>query len=739
VPTHSGQQQDSAETRRGLLSPGFSLAFVVVIAAAIYLGTAGNAALLDDADASHALVAREMLQRGDWAVMYMNGIRWLMKAPLHYWMVAAAYATLGVNEFATRLPVALAMIGLAAMTFVFARRFFGARAGLYSGLAMATCVGGYIFTRIMIPEAIYALLFTAIFYLFLVTWQGKVAGPTLSPKEGERMGHPDHGQPVKTPHNQQRVVWGTRLGYWACAALTGLAVLTRGLIGVIFPVGVIALFVLLTDRFGEKTRRLPVWSSLAVFLAVAAPWHVIAGRRAPGFFFSYFINEHFLRATGMRYPPDYESVPLVLWWGLHLVWLFPWSIFAGLVVGEWFRESTPPHNQKRVVWGTLDPRTWRALDDAGQARLLLFLWAGCILVFFSVVTGSRMEYYAFGAWPALAILLGSALAQAEERGSVWAPRLQAGLAVLGAAIAAVLGFEIWRSLGVEVHGDITSLLETHPNDFYRLSMAHTLDLTARAFAALRGPAAGAAVALGAGFGVAWWLRRGALGKGPTSAAQMWGTGPRGVVTKSAGESPASTQAASTQAASTRVGGLDRNLAATVVMALAMVGFIFSANAAYQTFEPHMSSRRLARAIVPWLRAQDAIVIYGEFDPGSSVAFYTRRQALLFNGRYNNLEPGSYYPDAPHIFLDDHTFPPLWASERRVFLFVQPEVRSEAMVRLSEERTYVLAESGGKSVYVNQRLTPEMLSLAEVNRHTKVHEGSTKVHEESGKRASSGGQ
>jgi 4-amino-4-deoxy-L-arabinose transferase-like glycosyltransferase len=134
-----------------------SLSFV------IYLGNAAFPALLDDADASHAMVSREMLQRHDGVILYMNGIRYLMKAPLHYWAVALSYAALGQNEFSTRLPVALAMIGLVLLVNEFARRFFGVRAGLYSGLVVCTGAGFFLFTRIMIPEALYALEFTAIF------------------------------------------------------------------------------------------------------------------------------------------------------------------------------------------------------------------------------------------------------------------------------------------------------------------------------------------------------------------------------------------------------------------------------------------------------------------------------------------------------------------------------------------------------------------------------------------------
>src|SRR6202040_4168922 len=156
------------------LSRATAVILLFVLSALIYLGNAGFPALLDDADASHAMVSHEMLQRHDAIILYMNGIRYLMKAPLHYWAVAMSYAALGQNEFSTRLPVALAMIGLALLVNEFGRRFFGVRAGFYSGLVVSTSAGFFLFTRIMIPEAIYALEFAAIFYLFLRGWTGSL-------------------------------------------------------------------------------------------------------------------------------------------------------------------------------------------------------------------------------------------------------------------------------------------------------------------------------------------------------------------------------------------------------------------------------------------------------------------------------------------------------------------------------------------------------------------------------------
>src|SRR5579862_3539991 len=245
---------------------------LLVLSAGLYIGTARDPALDDeDADAAHALVSQEMLQRHDYVVMYMDGVRYLIRPPMHFWMVAASYKLLGESEFATRLPLGLAVVGIVLLTFEFGRRFFGQRAGLYGALAVGSSVGMFIFTRNMIPEAIYTLAFEGIFYLFLRSWTGSL---------------------------------DTRIGYWGAAALCAVAVLTRALIGLLFPAATIVAFITLTGGWG-RWRELRLFSSSAVFLAVAAPWHILAGLRSPGFVWAYFINEHINRALGTRTPHDY--------------------------------------------------------------------------------------------------------------------------------------------------------------------------------------------------------------------------------------------------------------------------------------------------------------------------------------------------------------------------------------------------------------------------------------------------
>jgi 4-amino-4-deoxy-L-arabinose transferase-like glycosyltransferase len=595
-PTSAEQNEKLTRTTAALL--------VFFLGVIIYLGNAGFPGLLDDADASHAMVSWEMLQRHDPVILYMNGIRYLMKAPLHYWAVALSYAVFGRNEFATRLPVALAMIGLAVLANSFARRFFGVRAGLYSALAVLTGAGFFLFTRIMIPEGIYAFEFTAIFYLFLRGWTG-----SLEP----------------------------RLAYWGVAAVTALAMLTRGLVGVIFPVAILGLFIVVT-RGWRRLGELRLVSGTLIFLLIAAPWHILASLQAKTFFWSYFINEHFKRAIGTRYPPDYEAVPLRIWLALHLIWFFPWSIFLPAA----FR-------------GLGRPQSWKNLLPEQQARLLLVLWGGFILFFFSMTFGSRMEYYAFGAWPAIAMLLGIGLAKAEEEGKRWLSWIQGALALVGFVVAAALIALLVRSAHVHVSGDISSLLERQQQDVYRVSMAHILDLTPQAFAVLRLPATLAAVAFLVGLGAAWLLRK-----------------------------------------------RQKPVAATLTMAATMALFFFAANVALGVFGPYLSSKPLVEKVRARIEPTVSVAIYGEFDASSSVAFYTGRKLLVWNGRYNNLEAGSYYPDAPHIFLKDEEFLPFWQSPQCVLLFVPSEKREDATKRLPLAGTHLVAESGGKAAYANQQ-------------------------------------
>ncbi|HKC70872.1 MAG TPA: glycosyltransferase family 39 protein, partial [Terriglobales bacterium] len=272
---------------------------IIVVWAAIYVSSLFQPALLDDADSVHAEAAREMVLRHDWVTLYIDGIRYLEKAPLLYWGMAASFKTFGVSEWSARLPLALGVLALLLVTFRLGRRVFGGEGGLYSALALGACFGIYIYTRFQIPDVLVALWLTVGFDFFL---QGLEESPP------------------------------SRLACWGLAAATALDVLTKGLIGLVFPGAIILLYLLLTNNL-RHLARMRLLSSTLVFLAVAAPWHILAALRNPtqghvrGFLWFYFVNEHFLRYLNERVPRDYGTVPLAVFWALLLIWLAPWSVF----------------------------------------------------------------------------------------------------------------------------------------------------------------------------------------------------------------------------------------------------------------------------------------------------------------------------------------------------------------------------------------------------------------------------
>jgi 4-amino-4-deoxy-L-arabinose transferase-like glycosyltransferase len=597
---------------------------LLVISAGLYIGTAGSPALDDeDVDAAHAMVSQEMLQRNDFVVLYMDGVRYLIRPPMHFWMVAASYKLLGESEFATRLPLGLAVVGMVLLTFEFGRRFFGQRAGLYGSLALATSAGIFIFTRNMIPEAIYALAFEGIFYLFLRSWTGSL---------------------------------DSRLGYWGAAALCAIAVLTRAMIGLLFPAAAIVTFIIIT-RGWHRWRELRPLSSAAIFLAIAVPWHILAGLRSPGFFWAYFINEHINRALGTRLPHDYGAIPLWIWWSAHLIWLFPWSFFFPLAI----RELPFP------------ARKWSMPMDPGQqARLLLFVWVGVILLFFTFENGSRLEYYSFGAWPAISLLLGLGIAHAEETDQAWLKHVQRVLAGQAVVFAAIAGYFLWVSMRIRAASDVSSHLVMRSPENYLTGMVHLLDLTPQSVADLRIPVIIFSLSILIAFVSAWVLRERGIQWFPN-----------------------------------------------IALALGMVGFVVAAHIAYNVLNPTLSSRSLALVMNKSLRPDDQIALYGDIRVAPGIAFYSHRAVLLYNAAGSNLEFGSHYPDAPKRFFTDLDFPKLWGGGGRVFLVVPDAHDAEVRERLPGNSLWVFAETGGKTIYVNQPPEAGWLHLASLAENLKL--------------------
>jgi 4-amino-4-deoxy-L-arabinose transferase-like glycosyltransferase len=584
---------------------------LAVIFAAVYFGSVFSPALLDDVDSTHAEAAREMFVSGDYVTLHINGVRYLEKAPLPYWMVAVCYRIFGVNEFASRLPMALSVLLLGVLAVVWGRRAFGERAGIYAGLMVYTSAGVFLFTRVLIPDVLLSLLIAASLYFFL----------TALESDGR--------------------IWRWYAGY-ACMAL---GVLAKGLIALALPGGAAFLYLAVTGEW-RRWREFRLASGLALFLLIAAPWHILAGLRntggqaGHGFFWFYFVNEHFLRFLGRRYPRDYNKLPWALYWSLHLVWLFPWSFYLPAAIRTAIDER----------------RGQRSGGFAGRTRLLCWMLAGLILVFFAIST--NQEYYTFPAYFPLLMLLADGIARCEwsdcnagvRKG--WLGVSAGALAVVGLAASATLLALLWQSRHLPFEPDIGNVLATHNMDTDTLSTSHMLDLSYASFAALRLPAALAAAVLMVAPLLSFLLRI-----------------------------------------------RRRHYVATWVLAAGMAVFLVAAHIALGRFGPYLSSKDLAREIALRARPEDRVMIFGDQAFGSSLLFYLQRPVELVEGRTTSMWFGSTFPNAPKIYLSDADLQREWSGQERVFLFVPPHLKARADALLPSK--FVVAGVSGKYVYSNR--------------------------------------
>ena len=564
-------------------------------------------ALLDDVDTIHAEAAREMLARHDWVTLYTNGLRYLEKAPLMYWSLASSYSLFGISDWSTRLPLMLGVLALILATYGLGRYSFGEPGGFYSAVVLATSVGPYIFTRFLIPDVLVGLWLTLGYFFFLRSL------------EEERP---------------------SRLTCWGFAATCALNVLTKGLIGLIFPAGAIFLYLILTRNL-RHLLKLRLFSSTLVFFILAAPWHILAAIRNPaqgdtrGFLWFYFVNEHVNRFLGTRVPPGYDTVPLFIFWGLLLAWLLPWSVFL-------------PQALRDVPLRT--HRVREELDRPARANLLFLLWALVIVGFFSFST--RQEYYTIPALPGMALLVGGWLARESSKDSDTARRAgQISATVL--FVLGVLGFATGMYLLSVSHlpkpnADLADLLKKNPQD-YDFSLGHVLDLTPRALGAFRAPLWSSSLLLLLGTGLNWFFRR------------------RG--------QPAPGNSA---------------------LALMMVGLLACVHVAFSTFSPILSSYKLAEAVRQHFQPGDLIVIDGEYHQASTLNFYTGMPVRVLHAPSGNLWYGSKFPDAPQVFETPESFAALWNRPTRIFLWTDQEDTKELHGMIS----FRLARSGGKSILTN---------------------------------------
>ncbi len=612
------------------------------------------------------------MQRHDYVTPYINGIRFFDKPPLLYWMAAGSMHIFGIHDWAARLPLAIAVLALLLSTYALGIRLFSQispihpdRPGFYAALALATSIGSYLYTRFYIPDILLALWMTLAVHLFLIALdrlqstepQNRVPhlrDSLIVAKVGYR-----ERDPLSSGQSKKSTLWPCL----AFAAVMALNVLTKGLIGLVFPIAFVFLYLAITKQL-HLLLKFHLLASTAVFLFIAAPWHILAAIRNPsislpagnglpataGWVWFYLYNEHIARFLSKRIPHDYGLTPVWLFWLYLVLWIMPWAIFL-------------PTSITKQIRTFLNQATATAREH--EATLSLFLWALLVLGFFTL--SNRQEYYSLPALPALALLIGSVLNRAEctsagisdrdTNRSVQNWHLYA-LVPITTLVAIVCGYFALTAPKPAPGTDIVSLLAmAGSTEAYNLSLSHITDLTGAAMGFFRGPLAATAIGmLGIGLG-SYLLRR-----------------------------------------------KSRTYAANLTLAAAMTLTLLAAHEGLVRFYPILGSKGLAEAINQARQTQprpnDLIVIDGELTSGSTLIFYTSQQVHLINGRLNGLWFGSFWPDAPPIFETEESLHQLWTSPRRIFFFTyNPAVRTKDLSPYGAIHT--LATAGGKTILTNR--------------------------------------
>ena len=339
-------------SKRNLFFLGLTVAIVL-----LYLVPLGSYPLMEPDEGRYSEIPREMIASGNYVTPMLNYVRYFEKPAFLYWMNAASFRIFGQNEFAARLGTALCALAGAGVTAWLGSFIFAPFAGMIAGVALSTSLLYFAVGTINITDMALSLFLTLAFASFYMA----------QAKEEKRY---------------------YLLFYFA----TAMAVLTKGLVGVVLPGASIFCYILATRKW--KLFYKPLWiPGLLLFFAVSVPWFYFVCRDNPDFFRFFFIQEHFLRYTTKmhhRYEPFWYFFPMIP------AGLLPWTaFFFGLF------------SKKSVV---RSPESARRKD----AVIYLLLWSAVILLFFSA-SDSKLIPYIVPCLPPLTILIGADIARMADR------------------------------------------------------------------------------------------------------------------------------------------------------------------------------------------------------------------------------------------------------------------------------------------------------------------------------------
>jgi 4-amino-4-deoxy-L-arabinose transferase-like glycosyltransferase len=350
------------------------LAALALLLLAVWLDPPGSW-LAEPDEPRYAEIPREMLATGDWVVPRLNGVPYFEKPPLLYWANAAAMKVLGNTNFAARLATRLAGLGTLLLVWLGVGRLWGRRAGLIAAVFFLIGPLPFTFSRLNLTDGVLTFFFTATVFAGFATIRAK----------------------------NMRRPW-LALSAWTGAAAAG-AFLSKGLVGVVLPGGILFFWALAT-RQGRALTALLLGPALPVFLALSLPWLWLAEQRVPGFLHFFFIHEHFQRfATPIANRPG-------------PIYYFVVVFVAG------FLPALPFFFRGLKGSGPRDPEA-----------LFFVIWFFLVLVFFSL-SHSKLSPYLFPAFPAAAALAARGLLAGRGRGFGIAAAVSIAMAPLALAIPA---------------------------------------------------------------------------------------------------------------------------------------------------------------------------------------------------------------------------------------------------------------------------------------------------------------
>jgi 4-amino-4-deoxy-L-arabinose transferase-like glycosyltransferase len=365
-----------------------ALLAVGLVAAALCLGNLGRAPFIDPPEGTHAQIAWEMLQGGDWITPHLDGVPYFDKPPLLYWLLAAFFAVFGPSEWAARLWSALPAVGVALLTARIGMRLGSARVGLLAGLMVVANLEMFVFARLVKPDLLFLFLMLLALSAFIDAYLG-----------------------------------GGRVALLRFYGSLGLAVLAKDIMGALGPLAVLVLFFYLTRERQAWAVWVP-WSGVALFLLLAVPWYALMEWKHHGFLWYSIVDNHVLNFLRRRVFPD-EDVPLsaLEFAAVTAAGFFPWVLVL-------------PWAVRRVVSRvatTAPDRMW----------LLLAVWTIAVLGCF-ILAPFKLPHYGLPAFPAMALLVARLCNDVFER-APGAPSpgafLLAPLAMLG--VLAALSLLVW--------------------------------------------------------------------------------------------------------------------------------------------------------------------------------------------------------------------------------------------------------------------------------------------------------